>query len=120
MNRSPGFRWVREGLQRVGAFRVLKRVDDRPVWSIVCFFVGKRDRRQGLMVKLLQGAVGYAAEKAHRSSKAIRWTLATTGRWRLDRLHGLASAYRKAGYVEVARPNERRAIMRYFIGSATE
>ena len=33
---------------------------------------------------------------------------------------GLASAYRKAGFVEVARPNERRAIMRYYLGSATE
>ena len=30
-----------------------------------------------------------------------------------------APAYRKAGFVEVARPNERRAIMRYYLGSTT-
>ena len=32
------------------------------MWSIVCFFVDKRYQRQGLMVRLLQAAVGYTAE----------------------------------------------------------
>ena len=58
--------WVslgpREDFSSLERSRVLKRVDELPVWSIVCFFVGKRYRRQGLMVRLLQGAVDYAAE----------------------------------------------------------
>jgi GNAT superfamily N-acetyltransferase len=57
--------WVslgpREDFGALERSRVLKRVDDQPVWSIVYFFVDKRYRRQGLMVRLLQGAVGYAA-----------------------------------------------------------
>ena len=61
MNPSPGSRWAARISASLERSRVLKRVDDRPVWSIVCFFVGKRYRRQGLMVRLLQGAVGYAA-----------------------------------------------------------
>jgi hypothetical protein len=31
----------------------------------------------------------------------------------LEGLMGLASTFRKAGFVEVARPSEKRAIMRY-------
>ena len=118
--------WVslgpREDFSALERSRVLKRVDDRPAWSIVCFFVGKRYRRQGLMVKLLQAAVGYEAQNGAQIVEGYpvdpgddeRVSGGSTG------YMGLASAYRKAGFVEVARPNERRAIMRYCVGSATE
>ena len=33
---------------------------------------------------------------------------------------GLASAFRKAGFVEVARPSEKRAIMRFAVAAPTE
>ncbi|TFH34259.1 MAG: GNAT family N-acetyltransferase, partial [Anaerolineales bacterium] len=29
--------------------RVLKRIDDEPVWSIVCFYISKPHRHQGLL-----------------------------------------------------------------------
>jgi GNAT superfamily N-acetyltransferase len=117
--------WVslgpREDFGALERSRVLKRVDDRPAWSIVCFFVGKRYRRQGLMVKLLQAAVSYAAECG---AQIVEGYPVDPGGQRIDGgssgFMGLASAYRKAGFVEVARPNERRAIMRYYVGSATE
>ena len=96
-------------------------MDDRPAWSIVCFFVGKRYRRQGLMVRLLQGAVGYAAANG---AQIVEGYPVDPGDERVSGgssgFMGLVSAYRKAGFVEVARPNERRAIMRYYVGSATE
>jgi GNAT superfamily N-acetyltransferase len=117
--------WVslgpREDFSALERSRVLKRVDDLPAWSIVCFFVGKRYRRQGLMVRLLQGAVGYAAANGAR---IVEGYPVDPGTERIDGgssgFMGLASAYRRAGFVEVARPNERRAIMRYYVGSATE
>ena len=28
--------------------KVLKRIDDQPVWSVVCFFINKEYRKQGL------------------------------------------------------------------------
>jgi GNAT superfamily N-acetyltransferase len=42
--------------------RVLKRIDDKPVWSIVCLFVGKPLRRKGLTVALIKAAVEYVRE----------------------------------------------------------
>ena len=68
--------WVslgpRETFPPLERSRTLVRVDEQPVWSIVCFFVAKPYRRQGLMIKLLRGAVAYAASRARRSSRGIR------------------------------------------------
>src|SRR5262249_36570869 len=36
--------------------RILKPVDDRPVWSVTCFFVSKKFRGRGLTSKLLNAA----------------------------------------------------------------
>lgn len=52
--------------------RVLKRVDKAPVWSLVCFFVAKPHRRQGLTTKLLRAAVKYARRTVRGSSKGTR------------------------------------------------
>src|SRR3990170_1637550 len=40
--------------------RTLKRVNDRPVWSIVCFVIDPRFRGRGLMTKMLSAAIDYA------------------------------------------------------------
>ncbi len=37
--------------------RVLKRVDEKPVWSVVCLFVDKAFRGRGVSVGLLRGAI---------------------------------------------------------------
>jgi len=38
-------------------------IDDKPVWSVTCFFVARQYRRQGLMVALLKEAIQYAAKR---------------------------------------------------------
>jgi GNAT superfamily N-acetyltransferase len=53
----------REAFQRLERSRVLKRVDDNPVWSVVCFFIAKSFRRKGISVKLLKAAVDYATKE---------------------------------------------------------
>jgi len=59
--------WVslgpREEFERLERSRVRPRVDDRPVWSIVCFVVARSARRQGLAGKLLDAAMSYAREQ---------------------------------------------------------
>jgi GNAT superfamily N-acetyltransferase len=95
--------------------RVLQRIDDKPVWSVVCFFINKDYRRKGLSVELLNAAKkyvknnggkileGYPVEpKAAKSPDVFVWT-------------GLASAFRKAGFKEIIRRSETRPIMRFSI-----
>lgn len=52
----------REDYAALEKSRILKRVDDAPVWSVVCFFVAKGFRKRGIMSALLRGAVRYAEE----------------------------------------------------------
>ena len=59
--------WVsvapREDYQRLTNSRVRPRIDDRPVWSIVCFVVSRTARGQGLTTRLLDAAMDYAVER---------------------------------------------------------
>jgi GNAT superfamily N-acetyltransferase len=58
--------WVslgpRDDYQRLERSTVLRRLDDKPVWSIVCFVVGKTSRGQGIAKALLAAAMDYARE----------------------------------------------------------
>jgi GNAT superfamily N-acetyltransferase len=58
--------WVslgpREDFARLEASRIRPRLDDVPVWSIVCFVVARTERGQGLARKLLEAAVQYATD----------------------------------------------------------
>ena len=94
--------------------RTLKRVDDQPVWSIVCFFVAKPFRGQGLMVTLLQAAIGYALDHGAKIVEGypVEPRKALSG---YSGYTGIASAFLKAGFVEVVRRSGHQPIMRYYI-----
>jgi len=103
----------RESYPTLERSRVLKRVDDESVWSVVCFFIARPFRSRGFMVPLLKGAVEYAEKHGARiiegypidpKKKMPSFVLYT----------GLASAFQKSGFVEVLRRSETRPIMRYF------
>ena len=51
----------RTDFQRLEYSRTIPRLDDRPVWSVVCFVVAKARRGRGLTGRLLDGAVSFAA-----------------------------------------------------------
>lgn len=59
--------WVslgpRTDFERIVRSRVIPTIDDRPVWSIVCFAVSDTARGQGVARSLLEAAVAYAAER---------------------------------------------------------
>jgi GNAT superfamily N-acetyltransferase len=58
--------WVSVGpradYDRLAASKLLAPIDDRPVWSIVCFVVAARERRRGVARALLAAAIEYARE----------------------------------------------------------
>ena len=105
----------REDYPALSRSRILKPVDDTPVWSISCLFVRRDQRKKGLSVRLLPAAVeyvktqggtaveGYPSEpKSDNMPAAFAWT-------------GLASAFLAAGFRECARRSETRPIMRYHV-----
>jgi GNAT superfamily N-acetyltransferase len=95
--------------------RTLKRVDDRPVWSIVCFFVAKPFRGKGVMASLLRAAVDYAAEHGARIVEGYPVEPGDGGIDAASAFTGVVAAFRDAGFVEVVRRSEKRPIMRYAV-----
>jgi GNAT superfamily N-acetyltransferase len=105
----------RETFPALERSRVLKRIDDKPVWSVVCLFIAKAFRRRGVSVAILKAAVAYAKRKGAKmvegypiEPKADRWPDAFV--WT-----GVPSAYLKAGFKEVHRGSPTRPIMRYYV-----
>jgi GNAT superfamily N-acetyltransferase len=50
----------RSDFERIVRSRVIPSIDDRPVWSIVCFAVSASARGRGVAWALLEGAINYA------------------------------------------------------------
>lgn len=66
--------WVslgpRTGFERIVRSKVIPTIDDRPVWSIVCFAVSASARGRGVARALLAGAIGLAREQGAEALEA--------------------------------------------------
>lgn len=101
----------REDYAKLARSPVMKPVDDKSVWSIVCFVVDPKARHQGVATALLKGTLvwarengvtlveAYPVDKAARSVDDFMW-------------FGAKRMYDNAGFVEVARRKPTRAVVR--------
>jgi GNAT superfamily N-acetyltransferase len=96
---------------RLGGSRILKPVDDQPVWSVTCFFIARKFRRQGLSAQLLKAAVDFAKASGARLVEGYPHDLKSKSA-DVFVYTGLVSAFRQAGFKEVARRSKTRPIMR--------
>jgi GNAT superfamily N-acetyltransferase len=101
----------REDYLKLRRSSVMKPVDDTEVWSIVCTFVDKEHRGQGLQRRLLAAAIDYARDHGVRTLEAYPVDKA-------ERSHddfmffGSRSLYERAGFKEVVRRSPTRLVMR--------
>ena len=107
--------WVslgpREDYAKLARSPVMKPVDDKPVWSIVCFFVDAGARHRGVGEAMLKGALAWArgqgvtlleaypCDKPARSVDDFMW-------------FGAKPMFDRAGFVEVARRRPARPVVR--------
>jgi GNAT superfamily N-acetyltransferase len=107
--------WVavgpREDYAKLQRSPVMKPVDDKPVWSIVCFVVPSEYRRRGVAHALLRGAIDYARKRGVPLIEA--YPVDKRGKLGDDTLwFGTKSMYDHAGFKEVARRKPARPIVR--------
>ncbi|MCJ7513971.1 MAG: GNAT family N-acetyltransferase [Anaerolineales bacterium] len=95
--------------------RVLARIDDQPVWSIVCFYIGRRHRHQGLSSRLAQAAVDYARACGASIVEAYPIDTASPAYPDAYAYTGLVPTFTRIGFAEVVRRSASRPIMRYLI-----
>lgn len=104
----------RRAYPRLAHSRVLQTVNEQEVWSVTCFFVHKKFRRQGITVRLLKAAVEYVRSQGGRIVEG--YPVDVRGKMSDVFVYtGTASAFQQAGFKEVARNSPTRPIFRYVI-----
>jgi ribosomal protein S18 acetylase RimI-like enzyme len=99
--------WVslgaRTDYERLEHSTVLARIDDKPVWSIVCFVVGRKSRGQGVADALLDAAIVYARD--HGATLLEAYPTDTDGKRipAADAYRGTLSMFERAGFEVAAR-----------------
>jgi GNAT superfamily N-acetyltransferase len=106
----------REAYPQLERSRVLKRIDEEPVWSVSCIFVARPWRRRGVSVALLRAAGAFAAGEGAQVVEGYpvepySGTMPDAFAWT-----GTVAAFRAAGFAEVARGSAKRPIMRMRVG----
>jgi len=111
--------WVsvapRQDYGRLVNSRVRPAIDDRPVWSIVCFVVSRSARGQGLTNRLLDAAMDYAVE---RGAPALEAYPVDVGDGRVPAAvgyTGLLSTFLAAGFEVVHQIDSPQATVRRVI-----
>ena len=108
----------RESYPVLDRSRVLKRVDDAPVWSVTCFFIAKAHRERGLGAAMLRAAVAHAAASG---AAVVEGYPVDPVKDRMPTVFahtGFVEMFRAAGFEEVERRSPTRPIMRYAIEAA--
>jgi GNAT superfamily N-acetyltransferase len=86
--------------------------DPGRVWSLVCFFVKRDLRRQGITLRLIEAAV----DEARRRGAAVIEAYPVDPDSPSYRFMGFVSSFRAAGFQEVGRAGSRRHVMRLPVG----
>jgi GNAT superfamily N-acetyltransferase len=98
----------REMYAALERYRALPRLDDARAWSVVCFFVDSRLRRQGVTLGLLRAAVEYARS---RGADVVEGYPVEPGA-RLYTYMGSPATFRAAGFCDVTPESQLRSVWR--------
>jgi GNAT superfamily N-acetyltransferase len=95
--------------------RDLAPVDDIPVWSLPCFYIRRNARGQAIMASLIDAAVQHAHDAGAPTLEAYPIDTSVPGSTR-NIFPGTVTAFRQAGFTEIARRQPDRPIMRHNLG----
>jgi GNAT superfamily N-acetyltransferase len=107
----------REDFIKLENSRVHKRIDNKNVWSIPCFFIQKNFRKQGLSVEILKGLIKYAKENGIQIIEAYpaiptQEKLPDAFAW-----IGLYKSFERAGFQIVDQTSRNRPMVRYYLNN---
>jgi len=104
----------RDALPQLDRARVIKRVDDVPVWCVSCFYVRRDYRNRGVTSALVQAALRMARRAGAPALEAYPVDLnSAPGKSTSGLYTGIASTFERAGFRTVARLVPHRPIMRH-------
>jgi GNAT superfamily N-acetyltransferase len=98
------------GMRSAGEFR---RFEDPSVWSVICFYVPEQRRGIGLMGRLLEAAVAFAADNGASIVEGYPFVPEKAD----DGAGGTTTAFERAGFVKVKELLPGQFTMRYYLKS---
>lgn len=105
----------REHYSTIERSRILARIDDQPVWSLVCFFIDKKFRGEAISEKLVFGAIEYVKSQDGKIIEAYPANIHKKNMSPVSTFMGIPTILKKAGFKEISRPSASKIIMRYYI-----
>ena len=108
----------REVFSTLERSHTLRRVDDQPVWSIVCFYIAKKYQHEGIMALLIKAAISYAKRNGARIVEAYPLIPEKSKSPKWEAYTGIITTFRRLGFKKVLQRSRIRPIMRYYIGKA--
>ena len=85
---------------------------DERVWSVVCFWIPRRERGKGVAVALLGAAVEHARERGARALEAYPVDTAGGRHQAANLFTGTLAMFQRAGFHEVDRPRGAQLVVR--------
>lgn len=100
----------RADIPRLTSSKLIRPVDDVPVWSIICVVVRSGHRRQGVTTAMLEGAVEYAA--SHGAPAVEAYPVDPDGRMDLTMAFvGTRSMFERVGFAVVGETDAKASKM---------
>lgn len=108
----------RDALPQLERARVIKRVDDVPVWCVSCFYVRRGYRNRGMTSALIRAALETARRAGAPALEAYPVDVKPEAGKSISGLYtGAASTFERMGFRTVARLVPHRPIMRHDLRS---
>lgn len=98
----------REQYSALERYRALPRVDEVPVWAVVCFFVAPEHRRTGVT----EGLLGAAVDAARAAGAAAVEGYPVKPGERLYTYMGAPVIFERLGFLDVTPEGQARRVMR--------
>jgi GNAT superfamily N-acetyltransferase len=95
--------------------RVLKRIDDTEVWSIVCFFIARPHRGAGMLEQVIRAAVDHVRRQGGAVVEAYPTVARSGAAPPTSSYMGFPEVFERVGFVEVAHPSVAKKLYRYLI-----
>jgi GNAT superfamily N-acetyltransferase len=86
--------------------------DDESVWTVSCFVTRTGYRRRGISAALARAAVDFARERGAKAVEGYPIVTEDKDVGSAELFVGSSSTLADAGFVEITRPTDRRAVMR--------
>lgn len=102
----------REAFGRIERSPKLRKVDDTPVWSIVCFFIKRGHRGGGVATQLLDAALKYARKRGAKHIEGYPIDASGGRKDNASMFTGALEMFEDAGFAEIERRGGRPIVRR--------